>query len=76
MSVIEPHAVTQREPLHRPAQVRFRQFQHQVKMILHEHITVQAKAIPAHKLFEQTQEMSSIASLRKMGRRSFPRLVT
>jgi hypothetical protein len=60
MPPVEPDAVTDVQPLPRPAQVRFWRFQQQMKMVRHEHIRVEERAKALRQLCQQSQKVLTI----------------
>ena len=60
VSSIEPHAVTDPQPVHGPRQIGFRQFHHQVEMIVHQHVGVEREPKRRDGLGQQFTEMPPI----------------
>jgi len=60
IAAIEPNAIADAKPLHGPAQVGFRGFEHQMKMIVHEHVGMDSRAEAFGLLGEQFQEMEPV----------------
>src|SRR6266404_1651676 len=60
MPPIEPDAVADAQPLHRPAQVGSWSFHQEVQMIVHQHIGMNSDTKPLSCLAEQLQEMSAV----------------
>src|SRR5215831_1016681 len=61
VSPIKPDAVADIQPLHRAAQVGFGRFQQQMKMVVHEDISVQPGSEALPQLRHQRQEMLPVA---------------
>src|ERR1022692_3381519 len=60
MPPVEPDTVTDIEPLHRPAQIRLRQLDHQVIVIIHQHERVQTYPEPPSHFGQQPAKMFPI----------------
>jgi len=67
MSPIEPGAVADIEPLHRPAEVGLAQFDQQMIMVGHQNIGVESDVKPLDKFAEQLQEMNAVPMVRENG---------